>query len=253
MFCFQCEQTSKGTGCTDFAVCGKDESTAVLQDLLVHAAKGIAQFNHRARRLGATDAELDRFLLEALFVTVTNVNFDNAAIEKTIRRAIVLRERARALYEKAARQTGKPVEEVRGPATWSPARTTEALIAQGEAVSSLTRRDRFGADIAGLQELLLYGLKGMAAYAEHALVLGHENDAVYAFISRGTVLSRGGNPVGGKIVRAESQVRRGEPARHGTARHRQHRHLRPSRAHAGARGTGEGQGDSRLRPRSERP
>ncbi|HEX9046496.1 MAG TPA: hydroxylamine reductase, partial [Verrucomicrobiae bacterium] len=63
MFCFQCEQTSKGTGCTDFAVCGKAETTAVLQDLLVHAAKGIAQYNHRARQLGARDAAVDRFLL----------------------------------------------------------------------------------------------------------------------------------------------------------------------------------------------
>jgi hypothetical protein len=129
MFCFQCEQTSKGTGCTDFAVCGKTESTAVLQDLLVHAAKGIAQYSHRARLLGATDAALDRFLLEALFITVTNVNFDDAAIEKTIRRAIVLREQAKSLYQDAARKAGIAVEEVRGPSTWSPARTTEALVA----------------------------------------------------------------------------------------------------------------------------
>ncbi|MDR3458626.1 MAG: hydroxylamine reductase [Verrucomicrobiae bacterium] len=183
MFCFQCEQTSKGTGCTDFAVCGKDPSTAVLQDLLVHAAKGIAQFSHRARKLGATDAELDRFLLEALFVTVTNVNFDDVAIEKTIRRAIRLRAKAETLYQTAARTAGAVAVDIRGPATWSPARTTAALVAQGEAVSSLTRRERFGPDIAGLQELLLYGIKGMAAYAEHALVLGHENDSVYAFIS----------------------------------------------------------------------
>ena len=182
MFCYQCEQTSKGTGCTDFAVCGKTESTAILQDLLVHAAKGIAQFSHRARRFGAADAELDRFLLEALFVTVTNVNFDDAAIEKTIRRAIELRERAKTLYQNAAAKSGKAVEDVRGPATWSPAGTTTALVAQGEAVLGLTRRDRFGADVAGLQELLLYGVKGMAAYAEHALVLGHENDSVHAFI-----------------------------------------------------------------------
>ena len=183
MFCFQCEQTSKGTGCTDFAVCGKTESTAILQDLLVHAAKGIAQYSHRARQLGATDARLDRFLLEALFVTVTNVNFDDAAIEKTIRRAIELREQAKSLYQSAAAKAGRAVEDIRGPATWMPARTTEALVAQGEAVSSLTRRDRFGADIAGLQELLLYGIKGMAAYAEHALVLGLESEENYAFIS----------------------------------------------------------------------
>jgi hydroxylamine reductase len=183
MFCFQCEQTSNGTGCTDFAVCGKTEATAILQDLLVHAAKGIAQYSHRARLLGATDAALDRFLLEALFVTVTNVNFDDAAIEKTIRRAIGLRERAKIRFQEAAHTAGKPVEDIRGPATWSPASTTDALVAQGDAVSSLARRERFGADITGLQELLLYGLKGMAAYAEHALVLGHEDDSVYAFIA----------------------------------------------------------------------
>jgi len=183
MFCFQCEQTSKGTGCTDSAVCGKDESTAILQDLLVHAAKGIAQFNHRARRLGARDIGIDRFLLEALFATVTNVNFDAAAIEKMIRQAIVVRGRARSLYENTLRAAGNEAVEIRGPASWVPARTTEELIAQGAAVSSLTRRERFGADIAGLQELLLYGLKGMAAYADHALVLGHESEENYAFIS----------------------------------------------------------------------
>jgi hydroxylamine reductase len=183
MFCFQCEQTSKGTGCTDFAVCGKEESTAILQDLLVHAAKGIAQYNHRARQLGARDAALDRFLLEALFATVTNVNFDDAAIEKMIRHAIVLRAQAGAFYETTARNAGQAVDTVRGPATWLPAGTTGALIAQGEAVSSLTRRERFGPDIAGLQELLLYGIKGMAAYAEHAVILGHESEQNYAFIS----------------------------------------------------------------------
>jgi len=189
MFCFQCEQTSKGTGCTDSAVCGKDESTAILQDLLVHAAKGIAQFNHRARRLGARDIGIDRFLLEALFATVTNVNFDAAAIEKMIRQAIVVRGRARSLYENTLRAAGNEAVEIRGPASWVPARTTEELIAQGAAVSSLTRRERFGADIAGLQELLLYGLKGMAAYADHALVLGHESEENYAFISEPCIFS----------------------------------------------------------------
>ena len=89
--------------------------------IAVHAAKGIAQYTHRARRFGAKNAELDCFLLEALFVTVTNVNFDDAAIEKTIRHAIELRELAKSLYETAAVQAGKAVTEVRGPATWSPA------------------------------------------------------------------------------------------------------------------------------------
>ncbi len=79
MFCYQCEQTSKGTGCTDFSVCGKDENSAILQDLLVHASKGIAQYAHRARALGVHDPAVDRFILKALFITVTNVNFDCAS------------------------------------------------------------------------------------------------------------------------------------------------------------------------------
>ena len=183
MFCYQCEQTSKGTGCTDFAVCGKDESTAVLQDLLVHAAKGVAQYAHRARSLGATNRDVDHFILEALFITVTNVNFDDAAIERVIRRAATVRDQARALYETAARQSGQTPETLRGPATWQPAATTEALVAQAEAVGSLARRDSFGPDLAGLQELLLYGIKGAAAYADHAAILKHEAEEVYAYFA----------------------------------------------------------------------
>ena len=85
MFCFQCEQTSKGTGCNEFAVCGKDEETARLQDLLLHATKAVAQYAHRARAFGATDPVVDRFILRGLFLTVTNVNFDPQAIEQAIR------------------------------------------------------------------------------------------------------------------------------------------------------------------------
>jgi hydroxylamine reductase len=183
MFCYQCEQTSKGTGCTDFAVCGKDEQTAILQDLLIHAAKGVAQFNHRARKLGAIDRAIDRFILEALFTTVTNVNFDAASIEKMIRHAAQLRDQARALYECAARKAGQTPAPVNGPSTWVPADSQGGLVKQGEIISLVSRREQIGADLAGLQELLLYGIKGAAAYAHHALVLGHESDDVYAFFS----------------------------------------------------------------------
>jgi hydroxylamine reductase len=174
MFCFQCEQTSKGTGCSDFAVCGKDEQTAILQDLLIHAAKGVAQYLHRARALGAQDPALDRFLLKALFITVTNVNFDAQAIAKVIWEAAARRDAARALYETAARNAGCTPDAPKGPATWIPAPTLDGLVGQGELVSSLARRDKFGPDLAGLQELLLYGVKGAAAYADHALILGYD-------------------------------------------------------------------------------
>jgi hydroxylamine reductase len=183
MFCFQCEQTSKGTGCVDLGTCGKDDETAALQDLLVHAAKGIAQYAHRARQLGASDPAIDRFLLKALFTTVTNVNFDPAAIERTILQAAVIRDHARALYEWAAKRAGQSPEAVHGPATWTPASSRAELVSQGKAVSILSRWDQFGPEVCGLQELLLYGIKGAAAYADHAMRLGQESADVYAFFS----------------------------------------------------------------------
>lgn len=183
MFCFQCEQTSKGTGCTDFAVCGKDEETAVLQDLLLHATKGVAQYAQRARQLGAREAAVDRFLLRGLFLTVTNVNFDAAAIERAIRDAAAMRDQARALYERAAARKGVKAEAVRGPATWVAAPDRAGLVNTGGMVSVLARRDSFGADVCGLQELLTYGVKGLAAYADHAQLLGHEADVVYDFLA----------------------------------------------------------------------
>ena len=76
MFCYQCEQTAKGTGCTIAGVCGKDARTAALQDLLIHAVKGISMYARRAREMGVKDKAIDRFVVEALFTTVTNVNFD---------------------------------------------------------------------------------------------------------------------------------------------------------------------------------
>jgi len=183
MFCFQCEQTSKGTGCNVFSTCGKDEETAILQDLLVHVTKGIAQYAHRAHRLGAVDRGVDRFILEALFITVTNVNFDAPAIGAAIRQGADVRDQARELYLRAAQDAGQTPEAPRGPVTWVPAESLGGLVKQGELVSILSRREEFGPDIAGLQELLLYGIKGAAAYADHALILGHESDSVYRFFS----------------------------------------------------------------------
>ncbi len=182
MFCYQCEQTSKTIACTEFSVCGKDDQTAVLQDLLMHAAKGVAQYAWRARRLGATDRALDHFLLDALFTTVTNVNFDALRVQGMILRGAKNLEKARKLYELACVKTDETPEPLKGPAQWRPAADPQGLYAQGEAVSIERRRDKLGADLAGLQELLAYGIKGTAAYAHHAKVLGQESDAVYALL-----------------------------------------------------------------------
>jgi hydroxylamine reductase len=182
MFCFQCEQTSKGEGCRDFSVCGKDEETARLQDLLLHATKAVAQYADRARDLGARDSQVDRFILRGLFLTVTNVNFDPVAIERAIRDAAMLRDKSREMYERAAQQAGRTPEAVRGPASWAVPPARNQLAGAAGAVSILARREEFGADISGLQELLTYGIKGIAAYAEHAQILGQEAEPVYDFL-----------------------------------------------------------------------
>lgn len=183
MFCYQCEQTYRSTGCTDTGVCGKDETTAALQDLLFHAAKGVGQFAHRARAVGANVTEADHFIVEALFTTVTNVNFDPERLAGQLREAAEVRDRAKVAYEQACVARGKKPEVVAGPATWQPAATVGALMQQGTAISILQRRDALGPDLAGLQELLTYGVKGAAAYAEHARVLGVESELVYAFFA----------------------------------------------------------------------
>lgn len=181
MFCYQCEQTVGGLGCEKQGVCGKDATVAGLQDLLLYATKGISQYAVRARELGAKTQQADLFVTEALFTTVTNVNFDAARIESMIRKAADVKKSTQALYEDASRQAGKPLETLEGPAQWAPAAAQAGLLEQAASIGILQRRAALGDDLAGLQELLTYGLKGTAAYADHAHILGKENDTVYAF------------------------------------------------------------------------
>ncbi len=182
MFCYQCEQADRGQGCTVVGVCGKDPETAGLQNLLVYVTKGMSRVAHRARALGLRDPQVDRAMLEALFTTVTNVNFDPARVAEQIHRVAGLRDDLKARYEAAGQAAGQPPEALNGPVTWQPAAELADLIDQAEDVSVEDRIDDLGADVAGLQELLTYGLKGTAAYADHALVLGREDEDVYAFL-----------------------------------------------------------------------
>ena len=181
MFCYQCEQTSKGTGCTAIGVCGKTSETAGLQDLLLYAAKGIAQYAHNARQFGAKDRQVDVFVLEALFATVTNVDFDPKRLVATLAQANEVKAKARELYESAARAAGSQPKQLAGPALWVAPQDQAALAAEAESIGIQKRLNSAGPDVTGLQELLTYGLKGMAAYADHAQILGQEDDGVYAF------------------------------------------------------------------------
>ncbi len=185
MFCYQCEQTYRGTGCDKLGVCGKNADTAELQDLLIHATKGVAQYAHRARRLGARDKAIDAFVVKALFSTVTNVNFDDDRLTGLLNQAAVMRDQARELYEKAAAAKGQTPETPQGPAQWQPAVNKAGLIAQGREQAIGVREKALGAEAAGLQELICYGLKGAAAYMDHALILGRDDPALLALFHEG--------------------------------------------------------------------
>lgn len=180
MFCYQCEQTSKGTGCHEIGVCGKDAPTAAAQDLLVHSLKGIAAYAHRARQLGALSPEVDHFTLEALFATGTNVNFDAERLMRMLDRADDVRRRAQELYEATLAVHHLAAEPMGDLAAWRLATTDEARLRQAELIELSDQMLLRGPDITGLEELILYGLKGVAAYAEHARQLGKEDAAVYA-------------------------------------------------------------------------
>ncbi len=182
MFCYQCEQTSQGTGCQTIGVCGKDEATAALQDLLIHAAKGIAVYAHQARKLGAADPEVDALTIQSVYTTLTNVNFDAERLVEMIHDAVAMRETARCLYERAAAAAGVTPAAFGGVAAWRPAATLEGLLEQSSQVLLPVRFLIESKEIADLQELVLYGIKGASAYAAHALALGAGDPQTFAKI-----------------------------------------------------------------------
>ncbi len=182
MFCYQCEQTVNCVGCTKVGVCGKDAQTADLQDVLVHVLKGIANYAHRARKYGKKDERIDVFMLEAFFSTLTNVNFDPDRMVEFIREARELKAKAKRMYEEAARETGDTPASPGAVAEWDPGDTKEEMLARAHEASIPARKDKYGDTIIGLQEMITYGIKGIAAYADHAHILGKEDDTIYSYI-----------------------------------------------------------------------
>lgn len=169
MFCNQCEQTAKGA-CTVVGVCGKTGEVAALQDLLLYVTKGLSMYAHEARKQNIVNQEVDRFTANALFMTLTNVNFDPARFQEAIDEAVSLRHELQANLNPIADE----------PANYEPAATLEGLIADGERVGLIANDDN--EDIRSLQQILIYGLRGVAAYAHHAYILGQESEKVYAFM-----------------------------------------------------------------------
>jgi hydroxylamine reductase len=180
MFCYQCEQTAKGEGCTRMGVCGKEPEVATLQDLLVYAIKGLSLVAMEGRKVGIVDSEVNAFTSKGLFSTLTNVDFDPERFVLLIRQCVDLRDRLKAKVKAA----GGKVEFPEGPATFVPSGSLDGLIDQGLKVG-LKSDPTLDPDILSLQHTLLFGIKGVAAYADHARILGKEDDAVDAFIHEG--------------------------------------------------------------------
>ena len=177
MFCFQCEQTGKGEGCTKIGVCGKKPEVAALQDLLVYSLKGLSLYAAEAQKVGFSDGTVNTFTCEALFSTLTNVNFDPDRFVKLIKKSVELRDNLKSRVAEA----GGKADFAEEAANFTPRDDLDGLVEQGEQVGIKTDPDA-NADILSLKELLIYGVKGVAAYADHARILGKSDDAVYAFV-----------------------------------------------------------------------
>ncbi len=179
MFCWQCEQTAKGTGCTTFGVCGKSPQTARLQDLLVYALRGLSQVMLDARKVGVKDEKTDLLISEALFATLTNVNFDPEDLARYLTSVMETRE---ALKRKVAAAGGKTNWEAAANLALEP--SLDGMAKQGK-LYGIDAADAPDTDLKGAQWLLTYGLKGVAAYTYHAYKLNQKDDSVFQFIEEG--------------------------------------------------------------------
>jgi hydroxylamine reductase len=179
MFCYQCEQAANGKACTKIGLCGKDPEVSALQDLLIYSLKGLSLYAVESRKGGVVDRDVNLFTARALFSTLTNVDFDPKRFEKLIQKSVELRERLKARVKTAGGKT----DFTHGSASFSPETSREGLVKQGRQVVERVPDIVINPDIQSLQDILLFGLKGVAAYADHAQILGKTDDSVYAFMS----------------------------------------------------------------------
>lgn len=174
MFCYQCEQTAGGVGCSRFGACGKDPRVAVLQDLLIHILKGIGFFGHKIIQKGESiDERTNRFLLDAIFSTLTNVNFSEERFFDYIKEADIIKEDLK-------KQAGDDVDHTPEPAYYRAPNSIDEMIMDGRNRGILSDPD-INEDVKCLRDMLTYGIKGMGAYAHHAAVLGKTDQEVFKF------------------------------------------------------------------------
>ncbi len=178
MFCYQCQEAAKGTGCTIQGVCGKKPEVANLQDLLMYTVKGTALLAEMGKEAGVKFPKNDYFTMTALFMTITNANFNDETFVEKIKEGLTLREE----MKKELEAKGVSLDNLHDCATWS-AETKVAMEAKADSVQVgvLSTENE---DVRSLRELIIYGLKGMAAYAEHAYNLGQVNQEVFDFTTK---------------------------------------------------------------------
>ena len=180
MFCFQCQEAAGGKGCTKVGVCGKTADLANLQDLMVYTVKGISELGVKADEIGYEVPGLDRFIINSLFMTITNVNFDKERFLAQIKEGLKLREELR----KALEEKGVDLSNLKDAATFSVNSDDDIVYKANndkERVGVLATKDE---DIRSLRELITYGIKGMAAYLEHADNLGYSNPEIVKFMRK---------------------------------------------------------------------
>ena len=180
MFCFQCQETAKNTGCTVRGVCGKQEDLANLQDLMIYTLRGISIYGEKAKELGIVDREAGLFIAQGLFATITNANWSEEWFFDHIRQALKVRENLKEKFLAAYKEkNGKDFDgELHDAAVWT-SDDEEEFKEKAKTVGVLATENE---DVRSLRELLILGTKGIAAYADHAAVLGKENDDIYGFI-----------------------------------------------------------------------
>ncbi len=177
MFCYQCEQTAKGKGCTSIGVCGKQPDVAALQDLLIYAIKGLSQVALEAEKSGVLGNDVNVFTCEAVFSTLTNVDFDADRFVELLKRCVSIREELKEKIKSA----GGNVDFPEGPATFELGSNKEEMVRQGEMHGVLSNGD-LDEDRRSLRETIVYGLKGVCAYTDHAQILGEEDKEHYKTI-----------------------------------------------------------------------
>ena len=180
MFCFQCQETAKNTGCTVKGMCGKPEDLANLHDLLIYVLRGISIYGEKAKEIGIVDKSAGLFIAQGLFSTITNVNWKTEWFVDEIKEGLKIREdlKTRFLAAYKEKKGDKFSEELHDSATWYSDDEGE-FHEKAKSVGVLATENE---DVRSLRELLIIGLKGVAAYADHAAILGHDDDVIYAFI-----------------------------------------------------------------------